>query len=69
MQQIYRRTPMQKCDYSKAALQRHCGMGATTLLLSICCIFLKYYFQEHLWRAASGNGSEDAVNGNEELIR
>ena len=60
---------MQKCDFNKATLQPHCGMGAITLLLPICCISLKHYFQEHLWKAASGNGSEGSVNGNEELTR
>ena len=39
MQQIYRRTPMSKCDFSKVAL--HFCMG---VLLKICCIFSEHFF-------------------------
>ena len=39
VQQIYRRTPMLKCDF----------------LLYICCTFWEYLFLEHLWVAASEN--------------
>ena len=51
MQQIYRRTPMPKCDFRKAAtlLKSDFGMG---VLLYICCIFSERLYQEHLWVAA-----------------
>ena len=46
MQQIYKRTPMTKCDFNNAASQ-----------LVFSCNFAAYFqntfSQEHIWRAAS----------------
>ena len=42
MQQIYRRTPMQKCDFNKVAKQY--GLAA---------YFENIFSEEHLWTAAS----------------
>ena len=45
MQQIYRRTPVAKCDFNKVALatllKSHFAMG---VLLKICCMFLEHLF-------------------------
>ena len=53
MQQIYRRTPMPKCDFDKVALQ----LCTSTWVIS--CKFAAYFqnnfSQEHLWVVASGN--------------
>ena len=40
MQQIYRRTPMPKCDFSKATLQFYWNC---TLAWVFCCIFAAYF--------------------------
>ena len=54
MQEIYRRTPMLKCDFNKVAKQVYWN---GTLAWVFCCKFAGYFqnnfFQEHLWRAAS----------------
>ena len=52
MPQMYRRTPMPKCDFSKVVhLKLHNGMG---VVLYICGIFSEHLFIiKHLWRAAS----------------
>ena len=42
MQQIYRRTPMQKCDFNKVAKQY--GLAA---------YFENIFSEEHLWTTAS----------------
>ena len=39
MPQIYKRTPMPKCDFNKVALKLHFGM---CLFLKICCIFSEH---------------------------
>ena len=52
MQQIYRRTPMPKCNYNKVEVQFQLSCKATLLkshfgmgfLLYICCIFSKHLF-------------------------
>ena len=38
-EQIYKRTPMPKCDFNKVALKLHFGM---CLFLKICCIFSEH---------------------------
>ena len=56
MQQIYRRTPMPKCDFNKVAVAKQFyillkslfGMG---VLLQICCVF-----PEHLFVGATLDG-------------
>ena len=54
MQQIYRRTPMLKCDFNKVARQLYCNR---TLTLLFPCTFAAYFqntfFQEHFWWIAS----------------
>ena len=45
MQQIYRRTPIPKCDFNKVANKLHSGMD---VLPYVC-----YIFSEHLWTTAS----------------
>ena len=50
MQQIYRRTPMPKCDFNKVAKQLHWnGTSAWVFPVNL----LHTYF--HLWRAKSGS--------------
>ena len=44
MQQIYRRIPMPKCDFNKAANLSKSHFGVSVLL---------YMFAEYLWGAAS----------------
>ena len=54
MQQMYRRTPMPKCDFNKVAKQLHRNH---TLAWVFSCKFAAYYrktfLYDHLWRAAS----------------
>ena len=55
MQQIYKRTPMPKCDFNKLALQLYWNR---TLAWVFSCKFAAYFqntfSQELLWMAASG---------------
>ena len=45
MQQIYRRTPMPKCDFNKVALQLYWNHTlAWVLSCKICCMFLRTPF-------------------------
>ena len=54
MQEIYRRTPMPKCNFNKVASQL---CWNHTLSWVLCCKFATYFQNifswEHLWRAAS----------------
>ena len=54
MQLIYRRTPMQKCDFNKLAKQLY---GNHTLTQMFTCKFAEYlqnnFFKENLWATAS----------------
>ena len=56
MQQIYRRTPMPKCNFNKVALQLYWNR---TSVWVFSCKFAAYFqntfFQEQLWTAASGS--------------
>ena len=56
MQQIYRRTPMLKCDFTKFVLQLYWNC---TLALVFSCKFASYFqntfLKEHQWRATSEN--------------
>ena len=68
MQQIYRRTPMPKCDFNTVAatlLKSHFGMG---VLLQICCISSEHLSLIHLCMAASGYGKLDAYQGPQTLL-
>ena len=54
VQQIYRRTPMPKCDFNKIALQLYWNHASAWVL---SCKFVAYFqntfSQEHVWTAAS----------------
>ena len=54
MQQIYRRTPMPKCDFNKVALQLYWNRTSAWVF---SCKFSAYFWntfpKEHLWVAAS----------------
>ena len=56
MQEIYRRTPMSKCDLNKFTLQLYWNH---TLIWVFSCEFAAYFqntfSQKHLWTAASDN--------------
>ena len=56
MQQIYRRTPMRKCDFRKVANQLYWNHTSTWFF---SCKFAAYLqdtcFDEHLWRTTSAN--------------
>ena len=46
MQQIYRRTPMPKCDFSKVAKQIYWNYtSAWVFSCKICCIFSEHFFK------------------------
>ena len=55
MQQIYRRTPIPKCDFNKVALL--CNFIEIALRHGCSPVNLLHIFrtQEHLWMAASGS--------------
>ena len=54
MQQIYKRTPMPKCDFNKAALQFYRNHTSAWLLPSEFAAYFQITFcKEHLRRAAS----------------
>ena len=54
MQQIYRRTPMPKCDFSKVALQLYWNRTSTGVFsCKFAAYFQNTFSQEHLWVAAS----------------
>ena len=54
LQQIYRRTPMPKCDFSKVTLQLYWNHTSAWV---VCCKFAVYFqnifSKEHIWVAAS----------------
>ena len=52
MQQIYRRTPMPKCEFSKL----HLGMGVLLYKNLLHIYFQNTFSEEHLWMAASDTG-------------
>ena len=54
MQQIYRRTPMPKCDFNKVALQVYWNHTLAWVLSSKFATYFQSTFSfEHLWTAAS----------------
>ena len=54
MQQIYRRTPMPKCNFNKIALQLYWNhASARVLSYKFVAYFQNTFSQEHLWAAAS----------------
>ena len=54
MQQIYRRTPMLKCDFNKVALQLYWnGTSAWVFSCKFAVCFQNTFFKEYLWVAAS----------------
>ena len=56
MQQIYRRTPMPKCDFNKfnkAPLLK--SLFGMRVLLNICCIFLEHLFPRTLLKGCFSN--------------
>ena len=54
MQQIYRRTPMPKCDFNEAALQLYWDHTSTWVFSSKFATYFQNAFSwEHLWTAAS----------------
>ena len=50
MRQIYRRTPMPKCDFKATLLKSHFGMG---VLCKFAAYFENTFSQEQFWRAAT----------------
>ena len=55
MQQIYRRTAMPKCDFTKVALQPYWNRtSAWVFFCKFAAYFQSTFSQEHLWMAASG---------------
>ena len=54
MQQIYRRTPLPKCDFKKVAKQLYWNRtSAWVFSCKFVAYFQNIFFQEHLWTAAS----------------
>ena len=54
MQQIYRRTPIPKCDFNKVALQLYWNdTSAWVFSWKFAAYFQNTFSQEHLWGAAS----------------
>ena len=54
MQQIYRRTPMPKCDFNKVALQVYCNRtSAWVFSCKFAAYFQNTFLRKHLWMAAS----------------
>ena len=59
MQQIYRRTPMLKCDFIKFALQLYLNHTSTRVFSRKFAVYFQntfsqeHFSQEHLWMAAS----------------
>ena len=55
MQQIYRKTPIPKYDFSKVALQLYWNQtSAWVFSCKFAAYFQNTFTQKHLWRAASG---------------
>ena len=55
MQQIYRRTPMLKCDFNKAALQLYSNnTSAWVFSCKFAAYFQSTFSKEHLWVTTSG---------------
>ena len=54
MQQIYRRTPMPKCDFNKVAKQLYWNrISALVFSCKFTAYFQNIFSQEYLWTAAS----------------
>ena len=54
MQQIYRRTPMPKCDFNKVALQLYWNhTSAWAFSCKFTAYFQNIFSEEHLWRTCS----------------
>ena len=54
MQQIYRRTPVRKCDFNEVAKQLYWNhTSARVLSFKLTAYFQNTFSQEHLWTAAS----------------
>ena len=54
IQQIYRRTPMSKCDFNEVALQLYSNRTSAWVFSSkLATYFQNTFYQEHLWRAVS----------------
>ena len=57
MQQIYKRTPMPKCDFNKVALQLYWNhTSAWVFSCKFAAYFQNTFSKEHLWMAAPGLG-------------
>ena len=58
MQQIYRRTPMSKCDFSKVALQLYWNhISVWVFSCHFAGYFQNTFSEEHFWVAASDNST------------
>ena len=54
MQQIYRRTPLPKCDFNKVALQFYWNHTSPWVFsCKFAAYFQSIFSKEHLWRVAS----------------
>ena len=53
MQQIYSRTPMQKCDFNKVAKQLCWNRTLAWVFCKFAAYFQNTFSREHLWTAAS----------------
>ena len=54
MQQIYRRTPIPKCDFNKVAKQHYWSCtSAMVFSYKFAAYFQDTFFKEHLWTAVS----------------
>ena len=70
MQQIYRRTPMPKCDFNKVALQLYWNhISALVFSRTFAAYFQNTFYQEHLWVAASECFWNLCVEALEELAK
>ena len=52
VQQIYRGTPMPKCDFNKEALQLYWNRASTSMFCKFTANFQRTFSWEHLYRAA-----------------
>ena len=60
MQQIYRRTPVPKCNLNKVALQLYLNhTSASVFSCKFAAYFQNTFSLEHSWRAASENKTTD----------
>ena len=67
MQQIYRRTPMPKCDFNKVALQLYGNLtSAWVFSCKSAAYFQNKFFQENLGTIISGIGTRCWVYQNSE---